>query len=194
MPRLNSIAIRPVFILILSLVLGLSLRLQLQPTSQPEPTTGPILTSVVITAAKTTLTPGDTVQLTVTAAISDGTSQNVTASSLGTAYESSNTAVASVDASGLVTAVSKGTAAIFASNTGVSASITLDVKTLLNDECIATILNRQVQVSPDGTFALGNVPVPVGAFRARIVCQRPGETELGASAFVQGVPNGDTQF
>ena len=42
----------------------------------------------------------------------------------------------------------------------------------LNEECIASILNRSVQVNPDGTFALPNVPVPLGAFRVRVVCDR----------------------
>src|SRR5918994_7986489 len=40
----------------------------------------------------------------------------------------------------------------------------------LNSECTASLLNRLVQLGPNGTFALGNVPVPVGAFRVRIVC------------------------
>ena len=65
----------------------------------------------------------------------------------------------------------------------------------LNEECIASILNRSVQVNPDGTFALPNVPVPLGAFRVRVVCDRGnGTVEIGQSAFVSGIPNGVTDF
>lgn len=58
--------------------------------------------------------------------------------------------------------------------------------------CQATALNRMVQVSPGGGFALGNVPVPVGAFRVRVVCDRTGQVDRGHSAFVRGVPRGVT--
>ncbi|MCH9662063.1 MAG: Ig-like domain-containing protein, partial [Gammaproteobacteria bacterium] len=67
---------------------------------------------------------------------------------------------------------------------------------VLNEDCIATILNRTTQVNPNGTFALTNVPVPLGAFRIRVVCDRALETvvDRGQSAFVLGVPNGETPF
>src|SRR5207244_9733196 len=58
--------------------------------------------------------------------------------------------------------------------------------------CTATALNRLTQVNPDGSFLLNNVPVPVGAFRVRIVCERNGKVERAHSAFVLGVPNGET--
>ena len=32
---------------------------------------------------------------------------------------------------------------------------------VLNEDCVVTILNRQTQVSANGTFALGNVPETV---------------------------------
>ena len=62
----------------------------------------------------------------------------------------------------------------------------------LNEDCVAAVLNRTVQVSSDGTFALGNVPVPVGAFRVRIVCELEGRIQRAQSQFVLGVPNGVT--
>jgi len=65
---------------------------------------------------------------------------------------------------------------------------------VLSQECIATILNRSVQANQNGTFALGNVPVPQGAFRVRIICERSGKTELAQSPFVLGVPNGETSL
>ena len=65
----------------------------------------------------------------------------------------------------------------------------------LNDDCTAIILNRITQVGTDGTFALPNVPVPQGAFRVRIVCERDnGVTERAQSPFVLGVANGSTDF
>ena len=64
----------------------------------------------------------------------------------------------------------------------------------LDETCIATILNRQIQVSPDGTFTLGNVPVPQGAFRVRVVCNREGQVLRAQSGFVRGTPNGVTNL
>ncbi len=61
-----------------------------------------------------------------------------------------------------------------------------------NETCVAVVLNRTGPVTPDGMFVLANVPLPVGAFRARVVCQQNGQTVLGSTAFVQGVPNGVT--
>ncbi|HEX4955079.1 MAG TPA: Ig-like domain-containing protein [Thermoanaerobaculia bacterium] len=62
----------------------------------------------------------------------------------------------------------------------------------LDESCVASVLNRQIQVSPNGTFTLGNVPVPQGAFRIRVVCNRGGRVERARSAFVLGTPNGVT--
>ncbi|MCZ6755323.1 MAG: hypothetical protein O7E49_08425, partial [Gemmatimonadetes bacterium] len=153
---------------------------------------------MAIAAPSTTLTSlGETVQLTVTAVFLDPTTQdettrNITASDTGTIYESNDPTVITVDANGLVEAVGKGTAMIFASNGGASTSIEIAVESPLNEECTATILNRLVQVNADGTFAIGNVPVPLGAFRVRVVCERATGVERAQSPFVNGVPNGET--
>ncbi len=40
----------------------------------------------------------------------------------------------------------------------------------LDQNCTATILNRTALVAENGTFALGNVPVPSGPFRVRVFC------------------------
>src|SRR5688572_24982237 len=185
--RLDSVVLR--------VLLCFSLAAQGNATRAPEPLTGPLPTSIVVTATKTALLEaGDNAQLTVIANISNGTTQNITSASTGTTYESTNPTVATVNASGLVRSVSKGTAVIFATNGGRTASVTITVQSLLTPECIVNILNRQVQVGADGTFALGNVPVPPGAFRARVICERPGKTDVGASPFILGVPNGDTAF
>ena len=62
----------------------------------------------------------------------------------------------------------------------------------LNEECTATVLNRTIQVSTNGTFAIGNVPVPPGAFRVRIVCEGEDGVERAQSNFILGVANGVT--
>ncbi|WDE10118.1 Ig-like domain-containing protein [Thalassomonas haliotis] len=70
-----------------------------------------------------------------------------------------------------------------------------DAGPILNEDCIATILNRQTQVNADGTFVIPNVPVPQGAFRVRVVCDRAdGSVDNGQSPFVLGTPNGETLF
>jgi hypothetical protein len=78
-----------------------------------------IPTSVTLTAPSTTLTSqGATLQLGVTAAYANGQSANISSSSTGTAYNISNTAVATVSPEGLVTAVRSGTVMVQAINEG----------------------------------------------------------------------------
>ncbi|MEM9557540.1 MAG: carboxypeptidase regulatory-like domain-containing protein [Acidobacteriota bacterium] len=63
----------------------------------------------------------------------------------------------------------------------------------LDETCTASILNRSVQVAPDGTFAIPNVPVEIGGlFRVRVVCERDGELVRGQSRLISLVPNGET--
>ena len=63
---------------------------------------------------------------------------------------------------------------------------------LLDADCTATVLNRTIQLSPNGTFAIGNVPAPAGALRVRIVCERESGVKRAQSGFVFAVPNGET--
>lgn len=73
---------------------------------------------------------------------------------------------------------------------------------VIGDHCTATVLNRTTLVADNGTFALGNVTIPIGAFRARVFCDadRTGDVPEDAvpyvaeSIFVTGVANGETQF
>jgi hypothetical protein len=88
----------------------------------------PIPTALQVTALKTTFnTVGETAQLTVTGALPDGTTRDLTTRALGTTYSSSNSAIAAVGPDGLITAVSRGRAIISARNEGVLASIAIDV-------------------------------------------------------------------
>lgn len=59
----------------------------------------------------------------------------------------------------------------------------------LDDKCTASLQNRSVQVGPDGTFALANIPVDQGLYRVRVVCKRPdGTTVGGQSEFISLMP------
>ncbi len=62
----------------------------------------------------------------------------------------------------------------------------------LSEECLATALNRTVQVAGNGTFALGNIPLSQGAFRIRVVCEGSDGVRRGQTSFLIGVPNGTT--
>ena len=181
------------FTLLISLILLLSITPQSKGFAPNIELNLPVPTSIAIKAPKTTLTNlSETVQLSVTATVSDGTTQDATHSSFGTIYSSNDPNIATVDSNGLVTAISKGTATIFASIGIVIDSIDVTVQSPLDDECIASVLNRQIPVNANGTFALGNVPIPAGAFRVRIVCDRAEGIDKAQSPFVSGIPNGET--
>jgi len=70
---------------------------------------------------------GQTAQLLITASYPDNSTRNVTASNTGTNYTTSNSAIATVSADGLVTAVASGTVVIQASNDGASGITTATV-------------------------------------------------------------------
>jgi hypothetical protein len=90
--------------------------------------TTPIPTALAIGPASLSLTSaGQVVQLVVTATYPDGSTKDVTAASAGTNYTISNTAIATINAGGLVTAVSSGTAVIQPNNDGATAIATVPV-------------------------------------------------------------------
>lgn len=91
------------------------------------PTT-PIPQTLSVTTGTVSLTQtGQTTQLTVIATYAGGTTQNVTAAGTGTTYLTTNPAIASVAANGLVSAVTSGTVLIRASNEGTAGLITIQV-------------------------------------------------------------------
>jgi hypothetical protein len=81
---------------------------------------------------------GQTSQLTLTAALSSGAPQNVTSQAT---WQSSNTAVVTVSATGSVTAQSYGAATISASYQGMTAQLTF----------VVTIAGTWVAANPDGS-------------------------------------------
>lgn len=92
-------------------------------TSTPATPT-PTVTGVTVTGPSPSAKPGDTAQFTATAALSNGTTQ--TASTQAT-WQSSNTTVATVSSSGLVTAMAAGEADIRATYQSVTGSMHLTV-------------------------------------------------------------------
>ena len=54
--------------------------------------------------------------------------------------------------------------------------------TRLDENCIVSVLNRNVRVKPDGSWVLPNIPANFGLVRARATCIVDGETISGESA------------
>src|SRR5580693_2765799 len=64
------------------------------------------------------------------------------------------------------------------------------VQAQLNDACTVSVLNRNINVAPDGTWVLSNIPVNQGRVRARATCIFNGLTRFGQSALFTVPLNG----
>ena len=53
----------------------------------------------------------------------------------------------------------------------------------LDENCVVNVLNRTVQVSPQGSWALPNVPVNMGRIRARATCTQGNQTISGQTDY-----------
>lgn len=60
----------------------------------------------------------------------------------------------------------------------------------LNENCVVSVLNRNVSVNPDGTWVLPNIPANFGQVRARATCVQNGVTQSGQSDFFLLPANG----
>src|SRR5947208_8845411 len=60
----------------------------------------------------------------------------------------------------------------------------------LNQNCVVSVLNRNVQVNADGTWVLPNIPANFGPVRARATCVNNGVTQFGQSDFFTIAANG----
>lgn len=89
--------------------------------------TAPVLQSIAVTPATVTLAPGGTAQLTVTATYDVGPTADVTA---GATFTSGAEGVATVSASGLVSAVAAGPATITATFSGQTATAAVTVSAI----------------------------------------------------------------
>ena len=63
----------------------------------------------------------------------------------------------------------------------------------LDENCIVSILNNNIQVGSNGTFAI-NTPAPPGLYRVRAVCSDENGVVKGQSDFIQGVPNNNVEI
>lgn len=115
---MSRAASAPLMILLLTLSLGFSA------CGNSNNTTGPGSTVLAISGTTTVATVGQTSQLTATATPSGGPAQTVTNQ---TTWTSSNTSVATVNASGFVTAVSYGSTTITAAYQGATTQATFAV-------------------------------------------------------------------
>src|SRR5262245_48636374 len=66
----------------------------------------------------------------------------------------------------------------------------LGVLAQLNQDCTLSVLNRTVQVNPDGSWVLPNVPANFGQVKARATCVRNGVTISGESDYFTIPANG----
>ncbi|NUN15709.1 MAG: carboxypeptidase regulatory-like domain-containing protein, partial [Myxococcales bacterium] len=64
----------------------------------------------------------------------------------------------------------------------------------LNENCMINLLNYTVQVHPDGTWALPNIPIEPGFYRLRVVCTENGETISGMSDFFTLTGDGPVDY
>jgi hypothetical protein len=134
----------------------------------------PIPDSLIVTASTTNLDHvGAFAQLTATARYSNGLTADVTSSSTGTNYSSSNPAVAMVSADGVVQAVSGGAALITAFNEGTAGTISLRAG-------IAPTISITAPISGATVVEGATIPVTV--------------TTSGTVAFVKFLVNGQVQF
>jgi hypothetical protein len=62
----------------------------------------------------------------------------------------------------------------------------------LDENCVINVLNRTVQVTPQGSWALPNVPVNMGRIRARATCTQGDQTISGQTDYFNVTRNAVT--
>src|SRR6478672_6845938 len=149
--------------------------------------------------------------------VTNGVTGDDLAADPATNYSIDNPTIVSVSATGLVTALAPGQAQIIVTNDEIAddgppiATITFQVPgpppptptptptptpsptPVVDQNCTATIANRSVQASPNGSYAIPNVPTDTGFYRVRVVClNADGSVNHAQSAFVSLVGNGNT--
>lgn len=135
----------------------------------------PKVASISVSAGVSTLTmPGQTTQLQVNAHYANGMMEDVTPRAEGTAYRTSNPAIATVSVEGLVTAVANGTALLTVSNQGATAVLPMAVSlgdplttvegfvqledgTPVNGAMVTTTLGGSAMSGPNGEFTINGI-------------------------------------
>ena len=69
-------------------------------------------------------------------------------------------------------------------------ALVLPLNAQLNQNCVVSVLNRTVQINPDGTWVLPNIPANFGPVRARATCVNNGVTTFGQSPLFTIPANG----
>jgi hypothetical protein len=69
---------------------------------------------------------------------------------------------------------------------------TATAQTTLDENCVVNVLNRTVQVSPQGSWVLPNVPSNMGRIRARATCTQGNQTISGQTDYFNVTLNGVT--
>ncbi|MBF0280198.1 MAG: hypothetical protein HQM13_20530 [SAR324 cluster bacterium] len=72
---------------------------------------------------------------------------------------------------------------------GTTRSFAQDEEAKLDDSCTINVLNRTINVAPDGSWSLPNLPTNMGSIRARATCLRDGVTINGQSDYFIVNPN-----
>lgn len=116
----------------------------------PTPSASPTVQSVALSYTGQLNRPGATAQVTATASLSNGTTENVTATCTG--WTSSDAGVVSVSASGLMTAVASGTARISTQCRGVTGAGEISLN-LLSRGVADLSTNLTVTFSPEPLYA-----------------------------------------
>jgi uncharacterized repeat protein (TIGR01451 family) len=150
------------------------------------------LTSIVASPASITMIgAGQTQSLSINGQYSDGSQQALTS---GVTFVSSNTSVASVDATGLITSVANGTATITATAQGAPAvQVSITVKSLVSISVSPTTLTLTTlgQVQPltvTGQFSDGSQQILIGT--ASFISSNPSVARVDLSGNVTALANG----
>ena len=159
-------------------------------------TASPTLVSIAVTPANPTILAGNTQQFTATGNFSDGSAQNLT--SLVT-WNSSSTATATINSSGLATGVAGGTTTISATLGGVSGNTLLTVQPASLSVTTTSLPDGVTNVAYSATLtAMGGTPpytwsLPSGSLPAGLTLNTNSgvisgiPTAIGVSTFTAGV-------
>jgi len=109
----------------------------------------PSLTSIAVSPANVSISPGLTQQFKATGTYSDSSTKDLTGTAM---WSSSAMTVATVSASGLASGMSTGTATISASSGTISGSTTLTVSTLASQLIQHVVIIFQENRTPDNLF------------------------------------------
>jgi uncharacterized protein YjdB len=151
------------------------------------------LVSIAVSPGTISIAAKTTQQFTATGKYSDGSTADVTRTA---SWVSSNTGVATVNASGLTTAVAAGSATITASLSGVAGTATLTVTPILSSISVSPnapsiAVGATQQFTATGTYSDGSKkPVTTATWTAA----NPAIATVNASGLATAVASGSTQI